>query len=330
MSSQAHERLGEAANLMEVFPELPALRHYLEECQTSETLAGVFRRRRKSAVPVRLSCVIRSAGRVVLSAEVRERSVDYLETASHQLLVLQNRALQSYFRLLRMQQALDSRLDRGRRNPGPIISAQVERERARMARELHSGAGQLLSAINVHVELIERRASELPAEVRGYLERIARLVREASMEVRAVSHKHHPLDWQALGLLDALQKLWNESGISERFQGSLNLPPALSSEPSQAVRVALYRIAQESLSNAIRHAGATRLSLSLEESAGRIRMCIEDDGTGFDANRRDLSNGIGLRTIRDQVSNLNGELQITSGQNGTKLEVTIPLEPGNE
>lgn len=329
MSDKARERLGEAASLLEAFPELPALRRYLEECQTSETLAGVFHRGRKPPVPVRLSCVIRSAERVVLSAEVRERTTDHLETVSHQLVALQNRALQNYFRLLLLQQALDRRLNRFRRNPGPIISAQVERERARMAVELHTGAGQLLSAIIVHLELIERKAPDLPAEIRGYLERIAALARAAGAEVRAVSHKLHPLDWQALGLLEALRKLWSESGIPERFQGSLNLPAALLSEPSQPVRVALYRIAQESLSNAIRHAGATQLSLSLEEIDGRIGMRIEDNGKGFDANRPP-SDGIGLRAIRDQVRNLDGELRITSGQNGTKLEITIPLEPSNE
>jgi signal transduction histidine kinase len=330
MSDKARERLGETVDLAEAFPELPALRRYLEECRASQTLAGVLHRKQKPPVRVRLSCVLRSAGRVVLSAEVRERTWDRLEAASNQLIAMQNRVLRNYFRLLRMQQALDSRLNRGRRNPGAMISAQLERERARMARELHTGAGQLLSAINVHVELIERKAPDLPAEIRRYLERIANLAREAGAEVRAVSHRHHPLDWQALGLLEALRKLWNESGIPERFQASLNLPPALIAEPSQPVRVAVYRIAQESLSNAIHHADATRLSLSLDDAEGRIRIRIEDNGRGFDANRLSNSAGIGLRTIRDQVHNLDGKLEIVSGPNGTKLEAVIPLEPGNE
>ena len=272
MSDKARERLGEGVNLTEAFPELPALRRYLEECRTSQSLAGVLHRQQKPPLRVRLSCVLRSAGRVVLSAEVRERAWDRLEAASAQLIAMQNRVLQNYFRLLRIQQALDSRLNRGRRNAGCDISAQLERERARMARELHTGAGQLLSAINLHVELIERKAPDLPSEIRGYLERIAGLAREAGAEVRAVSHKHHPLDWQALGLLEALRKLWNESGIPERFQASLNLPAALTAEPSQPVRVAVYRIAQESISNAIHHSGATRLSFSLEGAEGRIGL----------------------------------------------------------
>jgi signal transduction histidine kinase len=330
MSDKARERLGEGMNLAEAFPELPVLRRYLEECRTSQTLAGVLHRKQKPPVPVRLSCVLRAAGRVVLSAEVRERAWDRLEATSAQLIAMQNRVLRNYFRLLRIQQALDSRLNRGRRIPGAIISAQLERERARMARELHTGAGQLLSAINVHVDLIERKAPDLPTEIRGYLARIAGLAREAGAEIRAVSHKHHPLDWQALGLLEALRKLWNESGIPERFQASLNLPATLTAEPSQAVRVAVYRIAQEGISNAIHHAGATRLSLSLEAAGGHIRLSIEDNGKGFDANSLSNSTGIGLRTIRDQVHNLDGKLKIVSGPNGTKLEIVIPLESGNE
>ena len=330
MSEKARARLGEAASLLDAFPDLSALGRYLEQCQTNETLAGVFHRGRKPPVTVQLSCMTRTAGRVLLSAEVRERTSDQLQAVSDKLLEMQIRVLQKYFRLLRTQQKLDNHLDRRRSNPGPIISAQVERERARMARELHTGAGQLLSAINVHVELIERKAPDLPVEIRGYLERISGLAREASAEVRAVSHKVHPLDWQAMGLLEALQKLWVESGIPELFQASLNLPAELAAEPSQPVRVALYRIAQEGLSNAIRHAGGTALSLTLEVTGGRIGIRIEDNGKGFDANGRLPSDGLGLRTIRDQVRNLNGELRIASGPNGTKLEVTLSLESGNE
>ena len=93
------------------------------------------------------------------------------------------------------------------------------------------------------------------------------------------------------------------------------------------MRVALYRVAQEAISNAIRHAEATALRLSLEEIDGRILMRIEDNGKGFDANVKRSSDGVGLRMIREQVRNLDGEVQVTTGPNGTKLEITIPLEP---
>jgi signal transduction histidine kinase len=188
---------------------------------------------------------------------------------------------------------------------------------------LHTGAGQSLSAIKVHIELIEGKAPKLPAEVRGLLDRIAQLTRDAAAEVSAVSRRLHPLDWQAMGLVEALRKLWDKSGIAERFQSSLNLAE-LRNEPSHPVRVALYRIAQESISNTIRHSGATRLSLSLEEKAARITLRIEDNGSGFDPTQPQA--GLGLRAIRDQVRNLEGDMHVDSGAHGTKMEVTIPLE----
>jgi two-component system NarL family sensor kinase len=131
-----------------------------------------------------------------------------------------------------------------------------------------------------------------------------------------------------MGLVEALRKLWDKSGIPERFQASLNLAE-LSAEPPHHARVALYRIAQEGLSNIIRHADATRVSLSLEEIAGRIVLRIEDNGKGF-ATGRPEAGGIGLRAIRDQVRNLDGDLRIRSGEDGTKLEITIPLESCDE
>jgi signal transduction histidine kinase len=328
MSEHARARLGDACNLRDGLPAAPHLVGFLLDQGHQSTLTGIFHRIGRPPVPVEMSCVMRSAGRLLLSVELRERAADQIARNADPLAALQSRTLANYFRLLRTQQALDSRLERGRGNPAAMISEQLERERARLARELHTGAGQLLSAIKVHVELIESKAPELPPEIRGYLDRIAQLARDAAAEISAVSRRLHPLDWQAMGLVEALRKLWHASGIPERFQGSLHLAD-LPAEPPHPVRVALYRIAQEAISNVIRHADATRLSLTLDEQAGPITLRIEDNGKGFDTGRPD-SGGIGLRAIRDQVRNLDGDLQMTSGAAGTTLEVRIPLESCDE
>jgi signal transduction histidine kinase len=328
MNAQARERLGEATHLADTFSASVHLSHLLAACESNETVSGIFRRRSRPPIPVELTCVMRGTGRLLLAVEVRERASDQMAPMGDPLAALQSRTLDNYFRLLRVQQALDGRVDRGRRNPGVIISEQLERERARLARELHTGVGQSLSAIKVHVELVESKAPALPAEIQEYLDRIAQLARDAAAEVSAVSRRLHPLDWQALSLAEALRNLWNKSGIPERFQGSLNI--SLPSEPSHPVRVALYRIVQESISNVIRHSGATRLSLTLVGSAERISLRIEDNGTGFDPREQSQSGGLGLRAMRDQVRNLDGDLRLLSGPHGTTLEVTIPLEPGDE
>jgi len=327
MSRHARERLGDAANLLDVFTATLQLSHFLEGSEI-QTISGIFDRGARSPVPVELSCVMRAAGNLILSVQVRERASDHMQKVDGKLTALQNRTFENYFRLLRLQQALDSRPER-RRPPAAIISEQLERERARLARELHTGAGQLLAAIRVHVELIENKAPDLSPDVSRLLSQIAQLARDAAAEVSAVSRRLHPLDWKAMALTEALRRLWSKSGMPERFQGSLNLAE-LRAEPPHPVRVAVYRIAQESIANAIRHSGATRVSLSLEEAKGRIILRIEDNGDGFDAGLPPQSGGLGLRAIRDQVHNLEGDLTITSGAEGTKLEVSIPLESCDE
>jgi signal transduction histidine kinase len=329
MSPPARERLGTVSHVPDAVAEGESspLRRYLQECGPADSFAVTFRIRGGRRAPVRLSCILSSPHRLLLSADVRERATDSLAAAGQELATLQSRTLQNYFRLLRAQQALDGRMHRVRR--APSISEHLERERARMARELHSGAGQTFAAIRLQLELIERHADRLPEEVRGYLERIASLARAADSEVRAISHWLHPPNWQALGLTEALQNLWDSSGVSERFRGSLTMAP-LTQEPAHELRVGLYRIAQEAIANAMRHSGAATLNLRLEESDGCLRMRIEDDGKGFDAGRTAPAQGIGLRSIREYVKQLGGGLDIRSGPDGTKLEIAIPLEASDQ
>jgi two-component system NarL family sensor kinase len=91
------------------------------------------------------------------------------------------------------------------------------------------------------------------------------------------------------------------------------------------VRVALYRIAQEGIANAIRHSGATTIALVLEENDGGLTLRIEDNGKGFDTKQRQAPAGIGLRSIRDLADDLGGKSRISSGPEGTKLEVSVPV-----
>jgi signal transduction histidine kinase len=316
MSPDALERLGEPASLTAIFPTAPHLGQFLENCRVSETAAAVMDRLPEPPMQVELSCVIRTTRRLLLSIRARQPASSRMEEAGNALDGLPGPMLKD-------------RVSRARRNPAAVISEQLERERARLARELHTGAGQSLSAIKVNLELLENKGLELPADVRVLLDRIAQLTRDAADEVSAVSRRLYPLDWQAIGLVGALRRLWIKSGVPERFQDSLNLPESLP-EPPHPIRVALYRIAQEGIANTVRHSGATRLSLSLEQSAQDITLTIQDDGCGFDERWQSETDGIGLRAIRDQVRNLEGDLRITGGAEGTKLEVTFPLEPSDQ
>jgi signal transduction histidine kinase len=233
-----------------------------------------------------------------------------------------------HIRLQRGQESLENPERRGRRNPGLALIVQLDRERARLGRELHTGAGQAYSAIRYQLEWIEKKAPDLPEAIKECLQRIGKAARDADMEIRAVSQWLHPPDWQALGLVEALRNLWETSGVPETFEASLHLGP-LTTEPPHPTRVTAYRIVQEGLSNALRHSGATRLELSLEQVGEELRLRLADNGRGFDV-RSSAARGIGLRSMHDQLRVLGGELNIQSGPGGTTLEVGIPLNLGDE
>jgi two-component system NarL family sensor kinase len=147
--------------------------------------------------------------------------------------------------------------------------------------------------------------------------------------VRSVSARLHPPEWQRLTLADALQQLWDLSGIPERFAASLRIQP-LPREPDLEVKVLIYRAAQEALSNLARHARATRVDAALEIRGDSAILTVQDDGVGFDVagllrGPASVASGIGLRSIREQAAALGGNLEIQSGPSGTRLVVSVPF-----
>jgi two-component system NarL family sensor kinase len=214
-----------------------------------------------------------------------------------------------------------------RRRNGPSLLAEIERERARIARELHAGAGQPLAGIKMNLELLDgwfqAAQGSFPKEAAQALERIHRLAESALGQVRSVSHRLHPPDWQNLSVDGALRLLVEESGIAERCATTVRIDP-LPEEPDHAVRVALYRCAQEAISNVLRHSGATKFHLSLTSAAGLIHLALRDDGRGIpeEALRR---GGIGLMSIREHARSVGGMSRIASDLDGTTIQVSVPF-----
>lgn len=252
------------------------------------------------------------------------------EESATSLFQLQGKLLLHYFRLLRAEGHLARRVQH-RRHAGLRALRQIELERERLGRELHTSVGQQLSAIRLQAEVID---SEVPAghgPVRQALDRIFALTVDALEQVRSISKRLHPPEWQRLSLAAALEQLWELSGIPQRFQSSLSIGP-LSREPELESKILLYRAAQEALSNLIRHSRATRVEVTLEERAEQLVLRFQDNGVGFDAEQvfaapPSVIGGIGLRSIRDQADSLGGKLIVESGPEGTKLEVIVPFAP---
>lgn len=201
---------------------------------------------------------------------------------------------------------------------------EIEKERARIARELHAGAGQPLAGIKINLELLDAWSQSMPEGAQQAVARLNHLADAALGQVRAVSHRLHPPDWQDLSVADALRLLVDESGITLKCASVLNLGP-LREEPPHSVKVVLYRCAQECISNVLRHSGASRFELELNESGEKIVMTVRDNGHGLppDALKH---GGIGISSIREHTGSIGGTFSIDSGSEGTTIQVSLPLE----
>ena len=247
------------------------------------------------------------------------------------LLRVQTRFVNHFFRLQRAERSLFSLAQETRTPDGITAVRQIELERERLGRDLHTGVGQLLVAIRLQVEVITTHLPDPPVLVQNALGRIVTLALDAGEQVRALSRRLHPPEWQRLTLEAAVRQLWDNSGVPERFAASLRIE-ALPREPEQEIKVLVYRTAQEALANLARHARASRVEMALEARSDRVVLTIQDNGVGFDVARffgapANVASGIGLRSIREQAAALGGKLEIVSGPGGTRLELGVPLAP---
>jgi two-component system NarL family sensor kinase len=335
MNQRARARLGPVDSLFEALPapHLPEASQLLKAAPGRRRfLSSLQCAGRPKRIPVQLVRLVALEDRVVLSAEVRARASDTLprqHDGLRVLLTLQANATRNYFRLLQAHESLASR-NRASRSTGAVVSEALEIERTRIARELHSGAGQTLAGIKVNLELIAARMTDTPEPVRNGLDRIGALADQALSEIRSVSQRLHPPDWQRLDLPRAIEWLWVTTGIPEKFHATLELHP-LESDLPDPVRFTVYRVAQEGLANVLRHASATELKLALGQRDDHISLTLEDNGGGFDAHEllhgalTPAMRGIGLRAMRDEVHALGGRFELISNSAGTKLEITLPI-----
>ena len=218
---------------------------------------------------------------------------------------------------------------RRRRQAGTAVLRHMELERQRLGRELHTGVGQTLAAMRLQLDVISRHCPEPPEAARAALGRLSVLARDAAEQVRGLSQRLHPPEWQRLTMEEAARQLWELSGIPQNLQASMRIDP-LPQQPGLPAKVLVYRAMQEALSNVARHSRATKVEAVLETRDGWLRFTIRDNGVGFDvaANQRapaSVAAGIGLRSIREQAASLGARLDVESGPKGTKLALSAPF-----
>lgn len=199
-----------------------------------------------------------------------------------------------------------------------------ENEKAYIARELHDEAGQALASIMVQLNLLSETAPD-PHELKRRLEELERAVSTIMENLHAMAISLRPASLDHLGLGPGLRQYVEEFGSRFNIQAKYEQIGGDKRFPHE-VENALFRIAQEALTNVARHARASQVDVLLAEIGSKLSLVIEDNGRGFFPERMETSGHFGLIGIQERVDMLGGRLLIESKPNkGTSLRVEIPL-----
>jgi two-component system sensor histidine kinase UhpB len=215
------------------------------------------------------------------------------------------------------------RLERERQQSGRRVLAAQEAERVGIARDLHDEVGQLLTGALLQLNSI---AESAPAH-REELDEARQAVRRALDEVRRISSELRPEMLEHLGLVSALTELSTTfarvSGIRVERQFDRSLPKL-----APEIELAVYRVAQESLTNVARHAQASRVAIALERGHDSVVLRVVDDGRGFEGAPEEHG---GLRSMRERALLVEGALAIKDGRNGgVEVRLEVPAAPAVE
>jgi PAS domain S-box-containing protein len=200
-----------------------------------------------------------------------------------------------------------------------------ERERHRIANELHDGLGQYLSAANMHLNTVYSDLVTLSkSEDRSFATGL-QMLEHAISETRSISHNLLPKAIQDYGLKMAVESLVNEMQSTQEI--SIHLFQKYNDDliPGN-IQINIFRIIQEALNNAIKHSGGLTININLVYSDNELICTVEDNGAGFDPS--DVENeGLGLQSMKTRVSAMSGNFDIDSKQNsGTLITVIVPFQ----
>lgn len=209
-----------------------------------------------------------------------------------------------------------------------------DQERRRIGQELHDSTAQLLAGVAMNLSLVQRASQRLNAPAQRALAECALLIDQCSREIRTLAYLLHPPFLHELGLEPAVR--WYVDGFAKRsgIPVEIDVTPGLGRLP-QGVETALFRIVQECLTNIHRHSGGSAARIEIDGSADGVHLRVKDNGRGISADElqkltdEDVPVGVGVMGMRERARQLGGNIEISSGEDGTVVEAKIPL-PGGE
>ena len=220
--------------------------------------------------------------------------------------------------LIRGFNAMIERLERERATSNARVLTAQEAERRRIAQELHDEVGQTMTAVLL---ALERAATEAEEPLRGELRQVQEITRGSLDEVRRLVRRLRPGVLEDLGLVSALTSLTTEFSTHAGLRVVRGLCSGLP-ELDQQTELVLYRVAQEALTNAARHAEADQVEVSLRHTDETVVLAVVDDGRGTGVARE----GAGIRGMRERALLIGATLDVTSQPKaGTRIRLTVPV-----
>ena len=209
------------------------------------------------------------------------------------------------------------------RDLGSRLIAAQEKERTRVARELHDDLNQRMALVSIELEQLGSEAKK-PRLLRHHVRKLRETVEEIAADIHRLSYRLHPSKLDHLGLAAAVESLCKETSndkLTVSFRQS-GFPARL----SQDMTLCLFRIAQEALRNTVKHSDAGIARVNLEKTDNEINLTISDDGCGFDTEPNAMRSGLGFTSMRERLRLVDGRIEIKSRRmEGTTIQVSVPL-----
>lgn len=228
---------------------------------------------------------------------------------------------------LKKQQEMDAEIIRQRELRTKAIIEAEEKERIRIARELHDGVGQQISAVKLNMNAFADKVKEGEENKEQYAAMMD-MVDDAVKEVRSVSHNMMPNALIRFGLAKAVREFIDKIAATGSLKVNLQII-GLTDRLESTTETVLYRVLQETVNNIIKHAQASQVGIQLIKDEDNLTMMIEDNGKGFDTKKISEFGGIGLKNIISRVEYLNGTVDFDSFP-GKGTTVVVELDLGNK
>ena len=282
---------------------------FLPRVRSGSVFRGAFRHPRKGGEPLDVDAVGHLVGwrgrpaRLVVINDISER-------------------LRAQAALERVNRELELSHERLRALSRRLLEIQEE-ERARLARDLHDDIGQALTALKIQVESLRGARGAAPSSA-SRVEDCVDTIQSTLERVRQLSLSLRPPQLDDLGLAAALRSHLDRqarvAGLASHFDAA-DAPPELSPD----TETACFRVAQEAITNVLRHARARNLWVRLYDDAGRLALSVRDDGAGFDVR---AVRGLGLAGMEERTALVGGSLELRAAPGkGTIVLATFPLAP---